>query len=239
MTIHSIVELMIANNQYTSYEERLRVTKFISQLYLKALNKYFSSSSDSLHHTLTGLITESRINVFNPSELGLRGLLHLHLKELNESQWIFFRYAILEIVHCKYSYQGLLEELNSPENQDLAQKYLRILPSIIDSILNLRKEFINKGIDTSIKSKEFNNQLELQKAQLKGQGLLDENIETQVATIIKTKQIEVEKLAKENIKASLGELADKNKILVRLTTNHNKTEYNSGFVTGIDEFFIT
>jgi len=78
--------------------------------------------------------------------------------------------------------------------------------------------------------------LELQKAQLKGQGLLDENIETQVATIIKTKQIEVEKLAKENIKASLGELADKNKILVRLTTNHNKTEYNSGFVTGIDEF---
>ncbi|MGY6530124.1 MAG: DNA sulfur modification protein DndB [Cyanobacterium sp.] len=236
MTIHSIVELMIENNQYTSYEERLRITKFISQLYLKALNKYFSSSSDSLHHTLTGLITESRINVFNPSELGLRGLLHLHLKELNESQWIFFRYAILEIVHCKYSHQSLLEELNSSENPDLTKKYLKILPSIIESIFNLRQDYIRKGIDTNLKSKEFNNQLELQKAQLKGQGLLEEDIEKQMVTIIKTKEIEVEKLAKENIKASLGELTDKSKMLSRFNLIKENTGYISGFSTGVDNF---
>lgn len=236
MTIHSIVELMIKDNLYTSYEERLRITQFISDLYLNALNKYFSSSSDTLHQKLIGFITESRVNIFNPSELGLRGLLSLSVKELNESQWVFFRYAILEIVHCKYSYQGLLDVLNQSENQDLAQKYINNLPNIINSILQLRQEYINKGINTSINSKEFKNQLELNKAQLKGQGLLQEEIENSINNLIKEKQTEIEQLTKENINKSLGELSNKNKLLERLNIMDNNLEFISGIATGIEEF---
>ncbi len=237
MTIHSIVELMIKDNQYTPYEERLRITKFISHLYLTALNKYFSSKYDTLHHSLTGFITESRVNIFNPSELGLRGLLSLSVKELNESQWIFFRYAILEIVHCKYGYEGLLEILNQPENKDLAQQYQQNLPTITDSILQLRQEYIDKGINSNLNSKEFKNQLELNKAQLKGQGLIEEKIEEKIKNIIKEKESEIYRLVKENIKASLGEFSNKNKLLERLNLiNNNNSEFTSGIAGGIDEF---
>ena len=237
MTIHSIVELIIKDNLYTSYEERLQITKFISDLYLNALNKYFSSKSDTLHHTLTGFINESRVNIFNPSELGLRGLLSLSVKELNESQWVFFRYAILEIVHCKYSYEGLLDILNQSENKDLAQKYIDNLPTIVDAILQIRQEYIDKGINSIINSKEFNNQLELRKAQLKGQGLLTEDIETKINEMKKEKQTEIQQLAKENIKASLGELSNKNKLLERLNIIDNNLGFTSGIASGIDEFF--
>lgn len=215
MTIHSIVELIIKDNLYTPYEERLRITQFISDLYLNALNKYFSSKSDTLHYTLTGYITESRVNVFNPSELGLRGLLSLSVRELNESQWIFFRYAILEIIHCKYAHQGLLEILNKPENQDLAQKYFDNLPTIINSIIQLRQEYIDKAINSILNSKEYKNQEELRKAQFKGEGLSKEEIELKIEEQKKEKQKEIEESARENIRASLGELSDKNRLLER------------------------
>lgn len=235
MTIHSIVELMIKDNSYTPYEERLRITKFISDLYLNALNKYFSSKSNTLHHSLTGFIEESRVNIFTPSELGLRGLLSLSVKELNESQWIFFRYAILEIVHCKYSYQGLLDVLNQSDNQDLAQKYRNNLPTIIDSILQLRQEYIDKGINSGINSKEFKNQIELSKAQLKGKGLLSEEIDNKIQDITKEKATEIYQLARENIKASLGEFSNKNKLVERFNITNN-LDFTSGIAGDIQEF---
>ncbi|WP_017295183.1 DNA sulfur modification protein DndB [Geminocystis herdmanii] len=236
MTIHSIVELIIKDNPYTPYEERLRITKFIANLYLNALNKYFSSSSDTLHQKLTGFITESRVNIFTPSELGLRGLLNLHIKELNESQWVFFRYAILEIVHCKYSYQGLLDVLNQSENQDLAQKYIDNLPTIINSILQLRQEYIDKGINSVINSKEFKNQIELNKVKLETQNLSKEEIDNRINNFIKEKQTEIQLLARENIKASLGEFSNKNKLLERLNIINNNLKFTSGIAGDIQEF---
>lgn len=236
MTIHSVAELMVEGNENTSYEERLKITKFISELYLTALNQYFSSKSDTLHHTLTGFFNESRANVFNSSELGLRGLLSLSVKELNESQWIFLRYAIVEIVHCKQGYEGLLKVLNQTENIDLAQKYRQILPNLIDSILQLRQEYIDKGINANLNSKEFKNQLELDKAQMRGQGLPDDEIKQKIDNLIKQKQDEIEKLAKENIKASLGELSNKNILLERFNFMNNYSGFTSGIAGDIQEF---
>jgi adenylate kinase family enzyme len=235
MTIHSVVELMIKDNKYTSYQERLRITKFIAELYLTALNQYFSSKSDTLHRSLTGFITESRVNIFNPSELGLRGLLSLSIKELNESQWTFFRYAILEIAHCKHGYQGILDVLSRTEHQDLVEKYQQILPSLIDSILQLRQEYIKQGINSNLNSKEFKNQLELNKAQLKGKGLLDSDIKQKEEEIIEQKRQEIKELAQQNIKASLGEISDKNKLIERLNIAKN-LGFTSGIAGGIDEF---
>lgn len=106
MTVHSVVEAMLEPN--TSYDQRVKSIKFVSSLYVNALNAYFSSDASIEHYTLTGLVKEPRVKVFDPHELGLRGLLAQSVKELNEKQWVFFRYAILEMLHSKYAYKTMV-----------------------------------------------------------------------------------------------------------------------------------
>lgn len=215
MTVHSVVELFIEPN--TTYQERLKIVKFISQLYIRAINYYFSSNSDTEHRTLTGFVTESRTKVFDPNELGLRGLLAQSVKELNESQWIFFRYAVLEIVHSKYSYEALLSVLNIPDNLSLSQKYIDLLPELVNGFLKLREGYIQKAIDSTITSNEFQKEILILKAKLKGEGKSDDEINEQEKQKTNQKYEEIKNKCQENIKASLGELAEIDKIITRIS----------------------
>ena len=90
----TLVDKMLSND--ARYEERRRLTEKATDLIILGLNEFFQPANDTKHETLSGLVKEARINVFSTSEPGLRGLLALSVKQLNERQWPFFRYAIYE-----------------------------------------------------------------------------------------------------------------------------------------------
>jgi len=215
MAVHSVVEFLL--EPVTPYDRRLQVIKFVSNLYIATLNAYFSSGSDVEHRTLTGLVNEPRASVFDPNQLSLRGLLAQSVKELNESQWVFFRYAILEIIHSKHAYEALLNGLNTASDPSLAEAYRSYLPNMIDSILGLREQYIAAAVQTSLNSTESKQEIQLLKARLTGEG----KSETEIAQIIKartdSREKEVRDKCKQNITASLGEFAKADRILSRLS----------------------
>lgn len=220
MTVHSVVELLIKDNPSTKYDERLQVIKFISELYLTGLNSYFTNDLEPEHRSLTGFVNESRVNVFNPNESGLRALLSQSVKELNESQWIFFRYALLEIIHCKYSYKSLKSILEDPAHHHLAQKYFGILPELVNSIFILREEYVQKAIDSRLNSKEFIQETLLVKAELKGEGRSEFEIESKEKQRREDEEKVIRKKATHHLHSSLGELVKKDTLITRLFPNN-------------------
>lgn len=149
----------------------------------------------------------------------MRGLLAQSVKELNESQWIFFRYAVLEIVHCKYAYEALLEGLEHHELSDIAQTYREFLPDLINSILNLREGYIQSAVNSGLNSKEFKQELQLLQARLLGEGKSPEEIETNQNQATTQKETEIREICEQNISASLGEFAKADEIIDRLSGN--------------------
>lgn len=214
MTIHSVVELMI--DAGTPYDRRLQVIEFVANLYLNALNTYFSSNTDIEHRTLTGFVKEPRAKVFDRNQLGLRGLLDPSVKELNESQWIFFRYAILEMVHCKHAYQTVLDGLNTVSDASLAEAYKRNLPNLIHTMIQIRNQYIEAAINSSLNSTEFKQDIDLLKARSSGEGKSEEEIENLIKQREVEKREEVRKKCEENITASLGEFLQQKQIANRL-----------------------
>jgi hypothetical protein len=214
MAVHSVVESILEPG--AEYDKRLRLIDFVSDIVVNALNSYFSSGIPIEHRTLTGIISESRINVFDKDQLGLRRLLS---KELNEKQWTFFRYAILEIVHCKYSYQSLMQDLQCTE--DLSILYVEYLPNLIEKILGLRKQYISSSVRSALANSEFELEITKLKARLQGEGKSQEEIDTLVKAEELTKQAEVEFQCEENISASLGEFISTNEIMSRIIDGLN------------------
>lgn len=214
MTIHSVVELMI--DAGTPYDRRLQVIEFVANLYLNALNTYFSSNTGIEHRTLTGFVKEPRAKVFDRNQLGLRGLLDPSVKELNESQWIFFRYAILEMVHCKHAYQTVLDGLNTVSDASLAEAYKRNLPNLIHTMIQIRNQYIEAAINSSLNSTEFKQDIDLLKARSSGEGKSEEEIENLIKQREAEKTAEVRKKCAENITASLGEFLQQKQIANRL-----------------------
>ncbi|MBC1259261.1 hypothetical protein GNE54_28070, partial (plasmid) [Trichormus variabilis V5] len=177
------------------------------------------------HYTLNGLVKEPRIKVFDTSDLGLRKLLMFSgVKELNERQWVFFRYVILEIVHSKYAYRAIYDGLNRSADSTIADAYKYKLPSLIESVLKLREEYILKAIQAGLNSSDFKREIDLIKAECRGQGRSENEIEE----IVKEKEIQTGKdirdKCEDNIKASLGEFANHSKIIQRLILTKSPNE---------------
>lgn len=214
MAVHSVVELLLSAG--TGYDRRLKVIEFVSSMYLTALNMYFSGGSDVQHRTLKGLVKEKRARVFDPNQPSLRGLLAKTVKNLDASQWAFFRYAILEIVHSKHAYKALLDKLNTASDPTIALAYRRDLPKLTYLIYELRRQYIKSAVETSRKSPEFKQEISLLEARLKGEGKSPDEIDKIIYEKKDSKEKEVREQCKENISASLGEFADADRIANRL-----------------------
>ncbi|GKT09161.1 DNA sulfur modification protein DndB [Desulforhabdus sp. TSK] len=213
MAVHSIVEAMI---NLDDYDKRITVINFVSDMYVKALNTYFSPGSETEHHTFAGYVKEPRAGVFATDRLGLRGLLSLSVRELNEKQWVFFRYAILEIVHSKYSFATIHEGLNSDGSQELKDAYLQCLPGLIQDVVKLRNGYIEKAVHASLGSPTFTREIELLKAELKGKGKTEDEVNESVSSKKKDESARVRVNCEHNIIASLGETATAEVIVQRL-----------------------
>ena len=215
MAVHSIIEAVLEPG--TVYDERLYLIDFVSDLFINALNTYFSSSVDVDHRTLTGFVNELRVGVFDQNEFGLRRLLSFSVRELNERQWVFFRYAILEIVHCKYAYQSVLNDLDNAIEPSFSNIYKKYLPELIEKVLSLRDQYINSAVRLSLSNSAFELDIKMLRARLQGEGKSESEIDDVVKEKELTKESEVREECKQNISASLGEYAKGSKILNRIT----------------------
>lgn len=218
MAVHSVVEALIEPG--IEYEDRFKFVDFVATLYLKGLNAYFDPGSTE-HRTLTGMVSEPRSKVFDQNQLGLRGLLSLSVKEINERQWVFFRYAILEIVHSKHASLALLEELEKPDNATLAESYRSQLPNLAETIVRNREKYIESAIQSALSSPDFNIELQMLSARLTGEGLYEAEINSALEQKRTEKRQEIYEKCKNNVHASLGEFSEPSKIVDRLFSVSN------------------
>ena len=111
----------------------------------------------TLHRGLTGYIHEPRASVFDANAPGLRGLLAMSIGELNERQWRFFRYAILEIVHilvdCWKAAQSKMKEMNNEWALEWYKKAIRYTSKWY--YLHERDKYVNDAIEASVTGREF------------------------------------------------------------------------------------
>jgi hypothetical protein len=214
MAVHSVVELMV--DPGVEYERRLNIIRFVTDLYLNTLNRYFAPTSSNEHRTLTGLVKEPRSRVFDQNSTGLRGLLHESLREINEKQWVFFRYAILEMVHSKHGHAAILEGLEGVDDRSLADMYRQHLPALMQHVVKLRNHYVTSAIRVAVESNDFQMELERIRARALGEGKSAEDAEALVKKEVVALETKVRDRANEHLRASLGEVAKPEKLANRL-----------------------
>lgn len=216
MAVLSIAEKMLEPS--VSYDKRISVTKFVSKLFLAGMNTFFSVSSTK-HRTLSGYVAETRAQSFEVREEGFRGLLtSTNIRELNEKQWEFFRYMILEIVHSKMANDAIAQVLEDVIFYEQANLYHKVLPLILNEVEILRKNYFEAAIKTALSSPEFKKDVETKEIQAKTEGKSEQEIISIVEKMISEKRNLVEQVCSNHIKAALGNLESTEKRSGRLNT---------------------
>ena len=220
MAIFIVVEELRKQSTVASfpYSERLQLVQFVTKVYLTALNAYFSPQGDTVHRTLNGYINEGRASVFDLDALGLRGLLKMSVNELNERQWRFFRYTILEIVHSPFCWDVAQEKMNQIGSERALAWYKAAIPRIVDGIISEREKYIKDAINAAVKDSNFQLDVMQKKGQAKGEGKNEKQIQKIVKELETTRKEGAEKRAREHLKESLGTVEEKKDMVKRLST---------------------
>jgi hypothetical protein len=207
MAVSTLSEIMLEDDAAPSYQKRMGVMAFLSELLVSGLNQYVMPSNDTIHKTLSGLIKERRSHIFDPDMPGLRRLLRLSgVVELNERQWPFFRYAILEMVHSRYGRVAVRRRLEDDEM--MGQLYSSKLPKVAQLIVNRRREYMDSAVRRALEASDFKQDLEKRRAHLEGKGKRDTEIDNEIRQKQKDKETEIKDLCAECVKASLGKQED-------------------------------
>jgi hypothetical protein len=214
MAILSVVELTSPPDR--KYDDRFKFVRFLTAMYLDCLNAYFSPSSSTKHRTLSGYVTEPRAKVFEASQLGLRGLLAASVPEINERQWEFFRYAVLELVHCRVTDTAMSRTLTSADAAPEAVEYRSSLPVIVEHIVQLRQRYVEAAVEKALRAPEFQRKLDLMKATAAGGGQTEAVIKDMLETERATETKRVRELCRQHLVASLGKIESPKAVLKRL-----------------------
>lgn len=203
----------------TSYTQRAAGVKFLSKLFLSGFNSLFVTDA-TRHRTLTGYIVQSRAKVFDGSSEGFRGLLQAgNIRELNERQWEYFRWVVLEVVHSKRAFEKVNEVLTSQEWASQAAVYKTILPGLLGGIETVRAKYIASAVKASISSPEFHTKCVQAEADARAGGKSEADAKALVAEMASEKRQEVEILCMKHLKASLGTVESKGDILSRFSVS--------------------
>jgi hypothetical protein len=199
------------------YAQRQELTAFLSRLFLAALNAYFSPQETALHKTLTGYVSTPRAGVFDATALGLRGLLAMHVNELNERQWFFFRYGVLELVHSRLGWEAARGVLAQAETDWKAVWYRNALPSLVEAVFTDRERFWEQAVNARLNEQDFQRSLDRARFEAKGAQKSEAEIEAMLAKLREDKRKESQETVREHLKASLGVVEGKDAMLARLT----------------------
>ena len=221
MAIFTVVEelkRLHSTESSFSYPERLVLVEFVTESYLAALNTYFSPKEERTHRTLNGYIRESRASVFDANSQGLRGLLAMSVKELNERQWRFFRYAILEIIHSPICWNAALEKMKQMNNKWCLVWYKDALHRVVEGIISERDKYVQDAMEAAIKGNEFELLRERTESEARGARRSDKEIERLVDELKSNRRLEAKKSAHNHLKASLKIVQSKEDMLTHLST---------------------
>lgn len=219
MSIFSFVEELIRLQPSTSsinYEKRLELVKFVTEVYLTSLNQYFSPNKETLHMTLAGYFNEPRSSVFDVNAYGLQGLLAMSVNELNERQWPFFRYAILEIVHSTHSWKSAQSKMVQMDSGWKLDWYKSAIPRLVNGILSEREKYVNAAVEASVKGREFEDLKMRTETEEKVAGKSPEEIQQIVEFLQKSRKTAARENALNHLKASLEIAEEKEDMVVRL-----------------------
>ncbi|MYB58067.1 MAG: hypothetical protein F4X51_16880 [Gemmatimonadetes bacterium] len=221
MAIFTVVEELKREKSTASpfpYQERCELVQFVTKVYLTALNKYFSPKDATVHHTLKGYIKEQRASVFDANAPGLRGLLAMSVNELNERQWRFFRYAILEIVHSPFCWDSACKTMKQPDSEEWAQWYKEAIPRLVKGIISEREKYVDDAVEAAVKGRDFELLKMRTEAEEKGAGKNEEQIQRIIEKLQATRKTDARKDAFKHLKASLKIIEnDKDDMIKRLS----------------------
>lgn len=219
MSIFTIAEVIIEKHptpHLFSYEKRFKLVEFLTDAYVSSLNQYFALHDDTKHHTLSGYITESRSSVFDLSAPGLRGMLYMSIKEINEKQWRFFRYAILEIVHSQFCWDATVEKMKQTDLQWVMELYKKSIPTLVDGILINRDKYVEDAIEASVKGREFEDLKMRKETEEKVAGRNPEQIQKSIEKLLNIRKKDAKKSTDRHLKASLKIIENKDNMEKRL-----------------------
>lgn len=220
MAIFTVVEELKRGQSTTSsflYQDRLKLVEIVTEVNLAALNSYFSPKNNSVHRTLSGYITEPRASVFDSSALGLRGLLKMSVDELNERQWRFFRYTILEIVHSSLSWKVAQEKMKQIGREWVLAWYKEALPQLVAGIISERDKYIKDAVEAAVNGREFELIRMRTEAEARGSGKSEEQIQQIVDKLQTSRKTEAKENALSHLEASLGTVEEKEHMVQRLS----------------------
>ncbi|HJU16002.1 MAG TPA: DNA sulfur modification protein DndB [Stellaceae bacterium] len=213
MAVLSHVELLLPDA--ASYDERLATTEFTSGLYLAGLNSFFPVSVVR-HRTMSGYVTEPRARAFEATQSGFRGLLAAgNVRELNEKQWEFFRYVVLEIVHSRTAAAAVTATLADPKNSIYADRFRVALPEVVGAIEKLRTRYFDAAVRTARETPEFRREIDMLTASAKASGKTDEEVRALVDEAVSAKRKETLEVCREHLRSSLGRFESAAQILRR------------------------
>ena len=218
MAIFTVVEELKRGNSTTPsfpYEKRYELVQFVVEVYLTALNKYFSPKDAQVRRTIKkGYIKKQRASVFDLNAPGLRGLLAMSVNELNERQWRFFRYAILEIVHSSFCWDVAKEKMKQMDSEWALKWYKKVIPRIVDGIISEREKYVEDAVDAAVKG-EFESIIMSKEAEARGAGKNKEQIQEIVEKLQANRKADARKNAYNHLKASLEIIENKEDDMVK------------------------
>ena len=221
MAIFTVVEELKRERSTTfsfPYQDRLKLVEFVTEVYLTALNTYFSPKKATLHRTLTGYIHEPRTSVFDANSPGLRGLLAMSVNELNERQWRFFRYTVLEIVHSQFCWETSQQKMKQMNNEWALEWYKEAIPRLVDGIISERKKYVEDAVEATVKGREFELLRMRTESEARGAGKSEEQIRQIVDELKVTRRKEAEENAHRHLKSSLKIVEKKEDMVKRLSS---------------------
>lgn len=215
-----------------AYDDRLATIKFVSHLYLDGLNCFFAVGATK-HRTLNGYVSEPRARAFEASQMGFRGLLAAtNVRELNEKQWEFFRYMILEIVHSKMASEAVLGVLNMPQYTEQAARFRKQVPNVTADIETLRNKYFEAAVRTAHQTPDFRREVGLLEMEATTKGKSADEIKLIVEAAVAEKRKATIEVCKAHLKASLGTLASPAQMRHRLAPSAEAIEVSEGVIAG-------
>ena len=222
MAIFTVVEELKRGRPDASpllYHDRLQLVEFVTETYLAALNIYFSPKDDTVHQGLAGYICEPRASIFDANSPGLRGLLAMSVNELNERQWRFFRYAILEIVHSPFGWHAAQEKMKQMDCEWALTWYKESIPKLVAGILSERAKYVEDALEASIKSRDFELLKMKAESEARGAGRTQEEILQLVEKLQESRRKDAAENTCSHLTASLKTVESKSTMIQRLSAN--------------------
>ncbi len=222
MAIFTVVEELKRGRPDASpllYHNRLKLVEFVTEAYLAALNTYFSPKDNTIHQTLTGYISEPRASVFDANSPGLRGLLAMSVNELNERQWRFFRYAILEIVHSPFCWHAAQKKMKQMDCKWALTWYKEAIPKLVDGLMSERAKYVEDAVEAAVRGREFESLKMQTESEARDAGKSEERLRQLVEELQHSHRTAAKQNALSHLKASLETVESTSAIIQRLRAN--------------------